>query len=353
MSIQQRITRRSVLARAGLTLSSLMIGSSVLTACSDQPQVVPGKSIDRVPLSMQLGWLLNAGQAGEAIALAKGWYAEREIDFSIKAGGPSIDGLTMVASGESKIGQISSSESLFLARSQGIPVKAIAAGVQDHPYAYISLPDNPITTPQDLIGKRLGIAATGQPLATALFAANDIDPQDVEIVIVGDTVAPLMTGQVDAFATWLSSVTQHRPLGGEFASLRLGEFGLPLYGYLYYTTDDYLEKHSSVLESFVSATARGWKYARDNPAEAAEAIARVSPELDASDLNEELDVLMKFIFTEATAHEGWGAMSRERWQTQIDLWNDLGQFTAGAPTVDDVVAQSVLDATVGDRADRG
>ena len=43
----------------------------------------------------------------------------------------------------------------MLARSAGIPVKAFAAGYQKHPFTYFSLADNPIRTPEDMIGKTI------------------------------------------------------------------------------------------------------------------------------------------------------------------------------------------------------
>ncbi len=60
--------------------------------------------------------------------------------------------LGSMACGRASIGQLSSSPSLMLARSAGIPVKAIAAGYQKHPFTYFSLSGDPIRSPQDMIG---------------------------------------------------------------------------------------------------------------------------------------------------------------------------------------------------------
>src|SRR4029453_6238055 len=95
-------------------------------------------------VNMQLGWLANDNQLGEIVAKRLGYFDEEKIDFAIQPGGPSIDGVAIVASGRFEIGQVSSSPSLLLAASQGIPVKCFAVGAQQHPYSYFSLPAAPV-----------------------------------------------------------------------------------------------------------------------------------------------------------------------------------------------------------------
>ena len=115
-------------------------------------------------VNMQLGWITGGNQIGEVVAKRLGYFEEEKIDFAIQPGGPNIDGVAIVASGRYEIGQVSSSPSLMLAASQGIPVICFAVGAQQHPYAFFSLPRTPIQTPQDMIGRKIGVQATGQIL---------------------------------------------------------------------------------------------------------------------------------------------------------------------------------------------
>ena len=73
----------------------------------------------------------------------------------------------------------------MLAASQDIPVKCFAAGAQEHPYTFFSLKKNPIREPKDMIGKKVGIQATGVILLRALLAKNNIPEKDVQIVTIG------------------------------------------------------------------------------------------------------------------------------------------------------------------------
>ena len=106
-------------------------------------------------VNLQLGWLAGNNQIGEVSAKHLGYFEEEKLNVLIQPGGPSIDGVAIVASGRHEIGQVSSSPSLMLAASQKIPVTCFATGLQQHPYAYFSLPKKPVRTPKDLVGKKL------------------------------------------------------------------------------------------------------------------------------------------------------------------------------------------------------
>lgn len=344
------ISRRDFLTGAGFVAGAALVGSPLLAGCNTAAaQANKAGTGGAMSMSMQLGWLLDNGQLGEAVAHGKGWFKDNGIDFSIRPGGPSIDGVSLVAGGRSQLGQVSSSPSLMLARSQGVPVKAIAVGVQEHPYAYFSKPSKPVHTPRDLIGKKVGTQATGKILLTALLAANHIDPRQVEVVVVGSDVTPLTTGQVDVWTGWVSNVAALRPLGNDHVVMRLWDAGIQLYANPYYATDQTIAHKTDVLEKFIATAAEGWAYARDHLDEAVDLLVKFQPTLNRDDMKAQSQVLLGFEFTQATAANGWGQMDTDVWAKQIDLWDQLGQFKAGKPNVDDVITTQILDATAAKR----
>ena len=73
-------------------------------------------------VNLQLGWLAGNNQVGEVAAKHLGYFEEEKLSLVIQPGGPSIDGVAIVASGRCEIGQVSSSPSLMLAASQKIAV---------------------------------------------------------------------------------------------------------------------------------------------------------------------------------------------------------------------------------------
>ena len=65
-----------------------------------------------------------------------------------------------------------------------------AAGAQEHPYTFFSSAKKPVREPKDMVGKKVGIQATGVILLRALLAKNKIPEKDVTIVTIGADMSP-------------------------------------------------------------------------------------------------------------------------------------------------------------------
>jgi NitT/TauT family transport system substrate-binding protein len=259
----------------------------------------------------------------------------------------------VVASGRFEVGQVSSSPSLMLAASQDLPVRCFAVGAQQHPYTFFSLKKNPVHEPKDMIGKRVGIQATGVILLRALLGANRIPEDKVKIVTIGAEMTPLLTGQVDVVTGWLTNTTALTVLGDQRVDMRLWDNGVRLYALPYYATAKTLATRTDVLAKFLRATAKGWQYANDNTAKAVDLMLKVFPNLDRADELVAADAMLKYAFNENTRKNGWGAMDPKVWQEQIDQYAALGQFSKRVPKLADVASFDVLAATAGDRAHVG
>jgi NitT/TauT family transport system substrate-binding protein len=304
-------------------------------------------------VNLQLGWLAGNNQVGEVAAKHLGYFEEEKLNLAIQPGGPSIDGVAIVASGRHEIGQVSSSPSLMLAASQKIPVMCFATGLQQHPYAYFSLPKKPVRTAKDLIGKKVGIQATAKVLLNALMKKHDIAEKDVEIVIIGSEMTPILTGQTDVVSGWITNTTTLKPLGPDRIDLRLWDAGVRLYALPYYATKDTIEKKADMLAAYTRAASRGWEYALKNPEKAVAFLVKEYPNLTLADEIEGSKVLLTFAFNANTQANGWGAFDPAVWQEQITLYDELKQFTAGAPKLADVMTTKILDATKSVRAKVG
>lgn len=339
--IKTAFSRRSLL-KTGAGLAGALAMPAIVTS-----RVFAQKGTRTI--NMQLGWLGGGNQLGEVAAKHLGYFEEEDLDFAIQAGGPSIDGVAIVASGRYEIGQVSSSPSLMLAASQGIPVKAFAVSAQEHPYAYISLASNPIKTPQDMIGKKIGIQATGKVLLNALLKKAGIPESEVEVVVIGADMTPLLTGQVHAATGWLTNTTAISALGQDYVAMKLWDQGVQLYGNPYYATADTLEKDQEMLTGFLKAAGKGWEYVNSNPEAAVDLLLKEFPNLVRDDEIIASKVLLKHIFTPATAAGGWGTMDPAVWQGQISLYDELQQFSAGAPKLENVISMAPLEATSADR----
>jgi NitT/TauT family transport system substrate-binding protein len=344
-------TRRDFLRRSGLVACLAAGGGSLLPACAEAPGSSGSGGTNA--FTLQLGWLVTNGVIGEIAAIEKGFYEEAGITVSIRPGGPNNDGISAVASGSAQVGRYSSSPRIMLAQSKGLPLQAIAAGVQKHPYAYFSLPENPVRSAQDLVGKTVGIQQTAEVLLDAVLAKNGIDKSDLTVKIIGSDMTPLVTGQVDVVSGWVINVGQLQVLPEDYVTTLLWDLGIQLYAYPYYTTGAMLDSSADQLAGFIGATAKGWGWARENIEEAVGLLLERAPELDREEQVSGAERLMQYMWTEETAANGWGAMSRQTWQSQIETWASLDQFQGDAPSVEEVMTTSVLEASASSRPSAG
>ncbi|HET8590737.1 MAG TPA: ABC transporter substrate-binding protein [Nakamurella sp.] len=363
------ITRRRLFTGGTALAAGALLGAPLLAACgADDNQAggssaaggsspaggatsgsAPGGSGSTSKVDFQIAWVGDNGVLGEVVAFQKGFYKDAGLDLTFRPGGPSIDPVTTTASGAVTFAQTSSSPAIMLGRSQGLPIKAFAAQLQSWPWALISTAKNPVLKPQDLIGKTVGTQSTGQILIKALLAQNKIDPDQVKVQVVGSDVTPLVTGRIDVYTGWTTNLQSYEPLGDDYHAMTLGDAGIPSYAGVYLATDEVLEKRADELQAFLVASGKGWDYARQNPDESVDLLVKQFSGLDKAPQLAASKKLMSYMFDDATAQDGWATMSKENWQSQLDLWDSLGQFEGKTPKVDDVMTLDILEATKSDR----
>ena len=246
-SSQSGMNRRRLLKSMGAFVGAATAGTFV--------GIEKAFAQDTFNVTLQLGWLAGNGILGEVVADKKGFFADEGLSLDIVPGGPNVDGVASVASGRANLGSISSSPSLMLARSAGLPIKCIAAGYQEHPFTYFSLKDNPVNSPQDLVGKKVATNGTARILLRAMLAKNGISEDDVEVLVMGSDMAPLMTGQVDVVTGWKTNISALSVLGDHRNDMSLWDAGIQLYANPYYVTDMTLNEHREQVEGMLRAIA--------------------------------------------------------------------------------------------------
>jgi ABC-type nitrate/sulfonate/bicarbonate transport system substrate-binding protein len=169
-------------------------------------------------------------------------------------------------------------------------LKIIGATYQKNPFTILSLKDGAnIQTPQDLIGKKIGVQAGGnETLFDALLAANGIDASQVTKVPVEYDPAPLVNGEVDGFLAYVTneSITVEN-LGFATTNLLFADNGLPFVAEAFIVTQDSIDNRREELKAFLWATIRGWKDAIANPDEGARLAVEVYGKDLGLDINKE------------------------------------------------------------------
>ena len=263
----------SIIRQRVFTVFVLVI-VSIVAACSSD-----SGTPDEV--SLELAWVDTVEYAGFYMAEENGYYAEENIALSIHPYEIGVtDALALVASGDVTFG-LAGADKLLLARQAGQPLVAIATIYQRSPIAFISLAENNITTPQDLVGKRVLVTPQGTTdvVFPAMLDNAGIPVSDVEIIARTDfSNDALLNGDVDVMDAFITNQrVQLEADGHELNTLLVSDYGIEMYANVIFTTEEMVANNPDVVLRFLRATVRGLDAAVANPEQAAElAVARNS-----------------------------------------------------------------------------
>ncbi len=113
-------------------------------------------------------------------------------------------------------------------------------------------------------------------------------------------------------------------------------FAVSEIGYDPYTTvlavsGESLRNNPDRAKAMVAAVREGWRAYLDDPTAVNQQMHQLNPTMDAQTFAEVSDAQKPFIETDATRRDGLGTMSRERWETLIGQFKDLGDISQTIP----------------------
>ena len=262
-------SRRGFLSIAGVALASAG-GASVLAACgssssssSAKPSTGSSKSLTAV--KYQLSWLTTTEFAGSYLAKDKGYYAANGLDVTLLAGGPTTAVEPLVVAGKSLIGG-SNADAVAKARSQGAKLKIFGARYQKNPFCILSKASNPIKSPEAMIGKKIGVAASNQTAFQALCKLNKIDISKITVVPVQFDPTPVAAGEVDGQVVYINDEPTILELKGiKVTTFLFADFGYDVYADVYEATEDTIAQQPELLVGFLKAERQGWQLDLDQP----------------------------------------------------------------------------------------
>jgi ABC-type nitrate/sulfonate/bicarbonate transport system substrate-binding protein len=274
------IDRRTLLVngvRAAAGLAVLGSASSLLAACGgDDKAATASGTKDFGALNYQLSWIKNVEFAGQYIADTNGYYkAAGFSSVSLMAGGPNVSQDSVVAAGKALVG-ISSPDITAAAILKGAPLVVLGAQYQKNPFCIMSLADKPITTPQEMVGKKIGVQATNEPVWAAFLKANNLDPSKITKVPAQFDPQPLVAKEVDG---WFSFFTNEPNLlktkGVDTAVMLLNDYGYPMVSEIYVVRKDSVAKDRDKVKAMLTGDIKGWAQSVKDPALGAKLAATV------------------------------------------------------------------------------
>ncbi|MER2223869.1 MAG: ABC transporter substrate-binding protein, partial [Rhodococcus sp. (in: high G+C Gram-positive bacteria)] len=202
----RQLDRRAFFRYSALTGIAVAGSASLLACSSDSSSSSGGTSDDGSEfgtVAVQLSWIKNIEFAGEYFALDKGYY--KEVGFGnvdLVAGGAAGTGVEAgLDTGKVWIG-MSAPQLTAPAVLDGLDAKIVGATFQKNPFAIVSSAAAPINSPQDMIGKKIGVQDSNQLVFGALLAANGLTESQMTIVPAQFDPSPLANGEVDGWVSY-------------------------------------------------------------------------------------------------------------------------------------------------------
>ncbi len=235
-------------------------------------------------LAIQLSWVKTSEFAGEYFAVDRGYFSAAGFGKVNLVAGPAATA-AVVASGQVLVGISDPTRVAPAILNEKAPIKIIANLYQKNPFTILSLADKAnIRTPQDLIGKRIGIQTGNEPLFYALLDANRIPRDKVTIVPVEYDPSPLTTGDVDGFLAYITNESVIlKSKGYSVQNLLYADNGLELVAKSVVVSQNSIDNRREALKAYLWATLRGWNDAVSDPEEGARlAVAKYGADLGLS-----------------------------------------------------------------------
>ncbi len=275
-------------------------------------------------ITLAMGYIPNVQFAPVYVAVKKGYFAEEGIQVKFDYGWET-DILKLVGTNELKFA-VASGDQVILARSQGLPVVYVMNWYRRYPISVTALADSGIRTPQDLVGKTVGIPATyGASYVgwRALLYATGISPESVTLQVIGYAQVPaLVERQVDAAVCYvMNEPVQLAQAGYAIVDIPVSDY-IDLVSNGFITNEQTIQKEPNLVQGMVRAALRGLQYTLDHPDEAFEISLEFIPEMKSTDIPLQKAVLYKSV--EVWQSDRLGESSQAAWQASVDFMKAVG-----------------------------
>lgn len=315
-----------------------------LSACSDgseekKPSSDASDELEKVTL--MLDWYPNAIHSYLYVAKEKGYFAEEDLDVEFQFPANPTDPLTLAAAGKITMGMYYQPDVIMAKANEDIPIKAIAAIVQEPLNHLVFRDDEPIRSPKELEGKKVGYPGIpiNEALVKTMMEADGADYNNVEMINVEfELGSSLISEQVDAVSGMF--VNHEVPLltseGYDVSYINPVDYDVPTYyEVVAVTSEETWEKEQETIEAFWRAARKGYDFMIENKEEALQILLDHQDEanfpLDKGVETESLNILLPKMETEA----GFGTQTQASWEDTANWLKKFGLIEE-VPNIDEI-----------------
>jgi ABC-type nitrate/sulfonate/bicarbonate transport system substrate-binding protein len=211
-------------------------------------------------ISFRLNGSFGSKFAGEIVAARADLFEHERLHVELKQGSNEYDPITSVVNGVDTFGVIDS-VNFLVARSKGQPVVAFAAGYLETSVVFYALEKSGIQTLADFIGKRVvrDAAAETAIIYDATLINAGIRRNSTLETVTKTPLAALVNDEVDVIPGHVGkeAFVLHQK-GISYNVIRVSDYGIHVPGTVYFTTENFLREHPSIVQAFLRAIIAGW-----------------------------------------------------------------------------------------------
>lgn len=286
--------------------------------------------------------LLSACTKSTKLKLALNWKPEPEfggfyaapyskygLAVDILPGGSGTPTVQMVGAGSVDFGIVSADE-IILARSRGNDVVALFAVFQDSPTGIMAHASRNLKSIADVLKDGTLAIESGLPFARLMQRKFGFD--HVKIVpSPGGDITSFLHDKTFAQQCYLTSEPiAARRKGADVKVFAVSEIGYDPYTTVLAISGESLRKNPDRAKAMVAAVREGWQAYLADPKAVNQQMHQLNPTMDPDTFAEVAEAQKQFIGT----GNGLGTMTRQRWETLIAQFKDLGDISQTIPADD-------------------
>ncbi|BCH33468.1 ABC transporter substrate-binding protein [Mesorhizobium sp. L-8-10] len=246
-----------------------------LLAASAALMSAPSWATDTV--KVRFSWKLKGEYSFFYLGKDEGIYAKHDIDVQLGEGAGAQAALGSLVQGNEDVVIVPAIFAIS-AIQKGMPVKIAALYQPSTPFAFISQPDKPVTTPKDMEGRSLAVSIgdTATSYLNVFCKINGIDCDKIKQVQIDpqSKIPQFMQGRIDLITVYTNvdlPLIEERS-GTKFAVLDLPKYGLSVPGLAAVVSNKGLSDNADILKRFFAATNESIDFARKDPTAATKAL---------------------------------------------------------------------------------
>lgn len=288
-------------------------------------------------ITVILDYVVNTNHSGLYLAKERGYYEDAGLDVEIIE--PQESTSLQVLAAKKADFAISYQEDLTYALDQDepLPLKAIAAIIQNNTSGFASLAEKNIKSSKDF--EDLTYAGWGSPAETAIIQAAmknaGLDPDKMEFVTAMDTSYASLKGDIDLmwfFEAWDLIAAKMEGLELNYIPCRDIDERLNYYTPIIVARNEMIENDPELVKAFMQATQKAYEEACDkaNVDEIVEIMTKNAPAVDAELLSKSQSYLADEYMK---GSERWGLM-------QDKVWTGYAEFMKEYELIEEVLEPS-------------